>query len=42
MLYGEIIAVCFEINTKGINELCGHKVEFLDVKLRGTYRKHWA
>jgi len=33
MLYREIITVCFEINTKHINTLCGQKVEWLNVKL---------
>jgi len=33
MLYGEIIAVCSQINTKHINTLCGQKVELLKVKL---------
>jgi len=33
MLYGEIIAVCFEIHTKHINTLCEQKVELLNVKL---------
>jgi hypothetical protein len=32
MLYSEIIAVCSEIHTKHINTLCGHKVEFVNVK----------
>jgi hypothetical protein len=27
MLYGEIIAVCFQIHTKHINTLCAQKVE---------------
>jgi len=33
MLYREIIAVCFEIQTKHINTLCGQNVELLNVKL---------
>jgi hypothetical protein len=33
MLYREIIAVCSQIHTKLINTLCGHIVEFLNVKL---------
>ena len=33
MLYREIIAVCFQIHSKGINTLCGQKVELLCVKL---------
>jgi hypothetical protein len=42
MLYKEIIAICFEINTKHINTLCGQNVEFLNVKPGGTYSNHWA
>ena len=42
MLYREIIAVCSEIHTKHINTLCGQKLELLNVKAGGTYRKHWA
>jgi L-ribulose-5-phosphate 3-epimerase UlaE len=37
-LYSEIIAVCSEIHTKHINTLCGQHVEFVNVKLNGTYR----
>ena len=33
MLYGEIIAVCSEIDTKYRNTLCGQNVELLNVKL---------
>jgi len=33
MLYGEIIAVCFQIHTKHINMLCEQNVELLNVKL---------
>ena len=32
MLYGEVIAVCSQIDTKHINVLCGQNVEFLSVK----------
>jgi hypothetical protein len=39
MLYGEIIAVCFEIRTKHINT---HSVEFLSVTNGGIYSDHWA
>jgi hypothetical protein len=42
MLYSEIIAVCSQIHTKHINTLCGQNVEFLNVKLGGTYIDHWA
>jgi hypothetical protein len=41
MLYIEIIAVCSEIHTKHINTLCGQNVEFVNVKLGGTYSNHW-
>ena len=37
MPYREIIAVCFQINTKHINTLCGQNVEFVAVKPGGTY-----
>jgi len=37
MLYGEIIAVCSQIQTKHINTLCGQNVELLYVKPSGTY-----
>jgi len=33
MLYGEIIAVCSQINTKHINTQCGQNVELLNVIL---------
>jgi len=33
MLYREIIAFCFQINTEHINTLCGQNVEFDNVKL---------
>jgi hypothetical protein len=33
MLYGEIIAVCFQIHTKHVNTLCGQNVELLNAKL---------
>jgi len=42
MLYREIIAVYSEIHTKHINTLCGQNVEFVSVKLGGTYSDHWA
>jgi len=41
MLYREIIVVCSEIHTKHINTLCGQNVEFVNVKLGGTYGSHW-
>jgi len=40
MLYTEIIAICSQIHTKHINTLCGQKVEFVDIKLGGTYSDH--
>ena len=42
MLYREIIAVCSQIHTNHLNTLCGHNVEFLDVKPSGTYSNRWA
>jgi hypothetical protein len=42
MVYGEIIAVCSEIDTKHINTLCGQNVELLNVKPGGTYSDQWA
>jgi len=42
MLYGEIMAVCFEIRTKRIDTLCGLHVEFAYVNTVGTYSNHWA
>ena len=42
MLYSEIIAVCSQIHTKHKNTLCGQNVEFLCVKLGGTYSNHWT
>ena len=36
MLYREIIAVCSQIHTKHINEMCGQNTEFLNVKAGGT------
>jgi len=42
MLYREIIAVCSQIHTKHINTLCGHNLQWLNVKSGGTYNNHWA
>jgi len=42
MLHREIIAVCSEIHTKRINILCGQNVEFVNVKIGGTYSDQWA
>ena len=33
MLYREIIALCSQIHTKHINNLCGQNVDLLNVKL---------
>jgi hypothetical protein len=41
MLYREIIAVCSEIHTKGINTLLLKNITFLYFKSGGTYRNHW-
>ena len=40
MLYREIITVCSQIHTKYINTLCGHDLEFVNVKPGGTYSNH--
>jgi hypothetical protein len=37
-----IVLVCAEIHTEHINTLCGQNVEFVNVKLGGTYSNHWA
>jgi hypothetical protein len=36
VLYSEIIAVCSENHTKHINTVCGHKLEFINVKPVGA------
>jgi len=41
MLYREIIAVCSDIRTKHINEVCGQNMEFMGVKSGGTCSDHW-
>jgi hypothetical protein len=40
MLYGEIIAVCFEIRTEQTNISCGQNMELLDSKPAGTHSTH--
>jgi hypothetical protein len=42
MLYREIIAVCSQIRTKHINNLCGQNIELLNVKPGGTTRNEGA
>ena len=42
MLYREIIAVCSEVNPEHMNILCGQNVDFLNVKLGGSYICHWV
>jgi hypothetical protein len=42
MLYREIIAVCSKFHNEHMNILCGQNVEFLDVKLGGTYIDYWG
>jgi hypothetical protein len=42
MLYREIIAVRSQIHTKHINTLCRQNVEFVNVKVGGTYNDHFA
>jgi len=42
MLYREIIAVCSQIETKQINTLCWHKVEFFFIlNLAVGQSNHW-
>jgi hypothetical protein len=38
----KIIAVCSDIHTKYINTMCGHDVEFLNVKPGGIYSNNWT
>jgi hypothetical protein len=41
MLYMELIDVCSQSHTKHIvGTLCGQNVEFVNVKLGGTYSNH--
>jgi hypothetical protein len=40
MLYGEIIAVSFEIYTKRTQAFYGNNVGFFEVKLSVTYSNH--
>ena len=40
MLYREIIAVCSEIRTKHINEVCEQNVILLNIKPDDTYSDH--
>ena len=42
MLYGELVALCSEINRKHISTLCGKKVEIFNVEYSGVWRTHWA
>jgi len=42
MLHKEIITVCSEIHTKHVNAVCVQNVQGLNVKLGGTYNKHWT
>ena len=42
MLFMEIIALCYQIHTKHKNTECGQNVEFVSVKVGGTYSNHWA
>ena len=41
MVYREIMAVCYEIHTKHINTAVCQNVEFVNVKLGGTYNDQW-
>jgi len=38
----KIIVVCSGTHTKNINTMCGHDVEFLNVKPGGKYSNNWA
>ena len=38
MLYTEIIAVCFKINTKPINSPCGQNVEFFCLLIPAVHK----
>ena len=38
MPYRDIIAICSQIQTKHTNTLCGHNVEYVNVKPGGIYR----
>jgi hypothetical protein len=40
MMYREVIAVCFQFQTKQINTLCGQNVELVNVKSGGAYSNH--
>jgi len=37
VIFGDITAIDCKINTECFNVLCGHSVEFLNVKADGTY-----
>ena len=38
MLSTEILAVCSEVHKEHTNTLCGHNVEFLEVKLEQLFK----
>jgi hypothetical protein len=40
ILYRDIITVCVEFHIKYINTLCGHNVEFLNVRHGSAHTKH--
>ena len=40
MPYSKIITVCSQTNTKHINAQCGQNVEFVNVKVGGSYNNH--
>ena len=44
MLFRKIITVCFEINTRYINTMCGYNAEFFNVKLLPSVevKKEWS
>ena len=37
-----MIAVCSEIKTEQVNELCGQKAKFVNVKDNGIYIDQWV
>ena len=41
-MYGEIIAVCSEVDTKHINTPYGQNLGLLSDKPSGIYSNHWA
>jgi len=42
MLYTKKVTVCSETHAEHITAICGHNVEFMNVKTGGTNSKLWA